>query len=679
MIVAQKRDGVLDIAISNPPVNALGISVRRGLVEAIVQAQSDDTVKSILIRGDDRLFSGGADIGEFGHPMEEPWLPAVVDIIEASAKPVVAAIHGAAMGGGLEIALGCHFRVATASAKLGLPEVKLGLIPGAGGTQRLPRLVGVDTALQMIVFGQPIAGTKAVEIGLVDALVEEATFLEEALAFARAVKGVRRTSEMPIAGGAEMVDRFLTEQGRKFAHLDAPKACAEAVRAATQLAFADGLRKEQELFTTLLRGDQSHALRHAFFAERAAAKVDGMPKDIAPWSILSVGVIGAGTMGGGISMNFLSAGIPVTLVETNREALDRGVGVIARNYQASAAKGRLRQEQVDAAMGLLTPTLEFDGLANCDLVIEAVYENMEIKREIFARLDRVMKPGAILASNTSFLDINEMAAVTRRPKDVLGLHFFSPANVMRLVEVIRGASTDLDTLATGMDIARKIGKVPVVSGVCYGFIGNRMLMARQNNAYALLLEGATPAQIDQVHTGFGMPMGPFQMADLAGVDIGWHRDPERIDSISDALCAQRRWGQKTGAGYYDYDEKRQPTPSPVVSRIIEDFRQRSGRSQRAVDEQEITVRTLYSLVNEGARILEEGIAQRASDIDVVWLTGYGWPAHTGGPMFWAQKIGLNLIVEGLNRYRDALGPDFMLSPLLARSAERGLLLDARAT
>ena len=457
---------------------------------------------------------------------------------------------------------------------------------------------------------------------------------------------------------------------RTFKGFEAPMKNLEAVRVATQKPYAEGVIEERKLFMELMSGTQAKAQQYFFFAERKASKIDGIPEDTKPREIRRVGVIGAGTMGGGISMNFLSAGIPVTIVEMNQEALDRGTGVMLKNYQASAKKGKLTDEQVGKAMGLLKPTLNFDDLAECDLIIEAVFEQMDIKKEIFARLDKVAKPGAILASNTSYLNIDEIAAATSRPQDVLGLHFFSPANIMKLLEVVRGAKTAPDVLVTAMALAKKIRKVAVVAGVCYGFIGNRMLIPRQTEATKLLLEGATPAQIDKVHVDFGMPMGPFQMADLAGVDIGWHRDPNRIENIRDALCAVDRWGQKKGAGFYDYDEKRRPSPSPKVQEIIEDFRAKAGVQPREISDQEIVERTLYTMVNEGAKILEEGMAQRASDIDVVWVYGYGWPVYRGGPMFWADTEGAAKIVEGLKRQEERMGGDFSFSKLLLEKAER---------
>lgn len=676
MIETKLHDDVLEIVMANPPVNALGAQVRQGLAKALADAQGDPAIKAIVIRGAGKMFSGGADITEFGKPPVDPWLPQVVDAIEASAKPVVAAIHGMALGGGLEVALGAHYRIANPKARLGLPEVSLGILPGAGGTQRLPRLVGVETALGMIVSGTPIAASKAAQAGLVDKLAEsDESLAAEAIAYARTLTAPRRTGDRSVSADPAVFEQFAAQNARKIKGLDAPQACIAAVKAATELPLDQGQEKERALFQQLVAGEQSKALRHVFFAERAAAKIDGLPKDIQLRPITKVGVIGAGTMGGGISMNFLSANIPVTMVEMAQDALDRGIGVMRKNYEATAAKGRLTAEQVEKAMGLITPTLDFSALADCDLIIEAVYENMDVKKEIFARLDGIAKPGAMLASNTSYLSIDEIAAATTRPQDVLGLHFFSPANVMKLVEVVRGAKTAPDALATGMDIARKIGKVPVVAGVCYGFIGNRMLIPRQANANALLLEGATPEQVDRVHTDFGMPMGPFQMADLAGVDIGWHRDPSRIESLQDALCAEGRWGQKKQAGFYDYDEKRRPTPSPVVATIIDDFRARAGIVPRDISDEEIMVRTLYSMVNEGAKILEEGIAQRASDIDVVWNYGYGWPRHKGGPMFWADTVGLDKIAQALTRYQQALGAEFTLSPLLLDCAAQGKPLD----
>ncbi len=668
-ITTERHDDVLVIISNNPPVNALGAAVRQGLEAGIKEGLADDSIKAMVIRCEGRTFFAGADITEFGKPFVEPGLPAVVDQIEASTKPVIAAIHGTALGGGCEVTLGCHYRIAVPSAKIGTPEVKLGLLPGAGGTQRIPRIAGVPLALEMTAKGDPISAKKALEAGLIDKIAGEDSLIEDAIAFAREKAGTTdlpRASKKTAQADPEAVAAFKKENARKFRGFDAPAANIACVEKASDgSSFEDGIAFERQEFMKLMMGTQSAAQRHIFFAERQAAKIDGIASDIALRPINKVGVIGAGTMGGGISMNFLSAGIPVTIVEMAQEALDRGTGVIRKNYEASAAKGRLKPEQVEAAMGALTPTLDFSALADCDLIIEAVYENMDVKKEIFAKLDSICKPGAILASNTSYLDVDEIATATQRPQDVVGMHFFSPANVMKLLEVVRGAKTADDVLATVMALSKKIKKVAVVAGVCDGFIGNRMLKPRQVEAMKLLMEGATPEQIDKVHVAFGMPMGPFQMSDLAGVDIGWHRDPNRIESIRDALAAEGRWGQKTQKGFYDYDEKRNPTPSPRVAEIIEDFRSKSNLQKREISDEEIIEKTLYTMVNEGALILEEKMAQRASDIDVVWIYGYGWPVYRGGPMFWADTEGLPKIVAGLERH------GFKVAELLKSKAESG--------
>jgi 3-hydroxyacyl-CoA dehydrogenase len=675
-ISVRKHGDVLIVLSNNPPVNALSTAVRQGLVDAIAEAEADDSVHAVVIACEGQTFFAGADITEFGKPPQQPWLPLVVDTIESCSKPVVAAIHGTAFGGGLEVALGCHYRVAVPSAKLGTPEVKLGLLPGAGGTQRLPRVVGVEQALEMCATGTPIGARQAFEVGLVDRLVE-GDLIPHAVAFAEEVRDIRplvRSSQRQdrIANVDPAVfDAFRKANARKFRGFDAPEANIEAVRAATLKPYAEGVIEERKLFMELMSGSQARAQQYFFFAERKANKIEGLPEGTAPRDVRKVGVVGAGTMGGGISMNFLSAGIPVTIVEMGQEALDRGTGLMRKNYEASAAKGKLTPEQVEKAMGLLNPTLDFEALADCDLIIEAVYENMDVKKEVFARLDKIAKPGAILASNTSYLDIDEIAASISRPGDVVGTHFFSPANIMKLLEVVRGAKTAPDVLLTAMQLGKKIRKVPVVAGVCHGFIGNRMLMPRQIEATKLLLEGASPEQVDRVHVEFGMPMGPFQMADLAGVDIGWHRDPKRIENVRDALCAIDRWGQKKGAGFYDYDDKRRPSPSPVVQQIIEDFARKQGVERREISDQEIVERTLYTMVNEGAKILEEGIAQRASDIDVVWVYGYGWPVYRGGPMFWADSVGPGEIVEGLKRQEARMKPEFSFSKLLLDKAAKG--------
>ena len=664
--VTMVKDGeVAVVIVNNPPVNALSWHVREGLKTHFEAALADDNVKAIVLRCDGGTFIAGADISEFGKAPRGPDFNAVLNMVEAATKPVVAAIHGTALGGGLETALVCHYRVAVPSAKLGVPEVKLGLLPGAGGTQRLPRVVGVEAAATMTSLGEPLPAPKAKELGLVDELAREDSLAADAIAFARAkiADGPRPTRERAVFGDVGVIEELKTKNAKRWRGFEAPYANLACVEAATRLPFEEGLAFERQEFMKLMMGSQSAAQRHIFFAERQAAKIDGLPKDIKLRDVKKVGIIGAGTMGGGIMMNFLQKGLPCTIVETQQDALDRGLGVVRKNYDASAAKGRFKPEQVDQMMGLITPSLDLDALADCDLIIEAVYENMDVKKEIFGKLDKIAKPGAILASNTSYLDVNEIAASTSRPGDVLGMHIFSPANVMKLLEVVRGDKTADDVLATAMAIGKKIGKVAVVAGVCHGFIGNRMLAPRQIEAQKLLLEGATPAQVDKVHVDFGMPMGPFQMSDLAGVDIGWHRDPNRIESIRDALCAEGRWGQKKQAGFYDYDDKRNPSESARVAEIIDEFRKRAGIEKREISEQEIIERTLYPMVNEGALILAEGKAQRASDIDVVWIYGYGWPVYRGGPMFWAGLEGTDKIAAALEKH------GFEVAPLLKEKAE----------
>jgi 3-hydroxyacyl-CoA dehydrogenase len=672
-VVTTRQDGdVLVVTSNNPPVNALGQAVRAGLAEAMATAASDDSIKAVVITCEGRTFFAGADITEFGKPPVGPSLPEVIDTIEASKKPVVAAIHGTALGGGLEVALGCHYRIAVASAKLGLPEVKLGLLPGAGGTQRLPRVVGVEAALPMIVKGDPIPAAAAERIGLVDKLVADDQLAESGVAFAKHVIGSdshpvssARADKIESGLGEEFFDNFRETEMRRLKGFEAPEACLQAVRAAAEMPFSDGVKKERELFGKLMTGTQSRALRHVFFAERAASKIDGIPADTPVLPINRVGILGAGTMGGGIAMNFLSAGIPVTLLEREQEALDRGVSIIRKNYERSAARGKFTAEQVEQCMGRLTPTLEMEDLADSDLVIEAVFENMDVKKEVFTKLDAIVKPGAILASNTSYLNVDEMAAVTTRPDHVLGLHFFSPANVMRLLEIVRAAKTAPAVLKTAMALSKKIGKVAVVSGVCHGFIGNRMLSPRQQAANAMLMQGIKPWEVDNSLTDFGMPMGPFQMADLAGLDLGWNREASKSETIRDVLCERDRRGQKTGKGFYDYDENRRRTPSAEVEEVIAGFVAKAGETPQSYSVEEIRNRLLFPMVNEGAKILEEGMAQRASDIDTVWINGYGWPAYTGGPMFWADMIGLDVVVEGLKSFGHEV------SPYLADKAAKG--------
>ena len=668
-IRTERHGDVLVIISDNPPVNALGAGVREGLEAGIKQGVADASITAMVIRCDGRTFFAGADITEFGRPPQGPGLGQVIDMIEAADKPVVAAIHGTALGGGCEVAMGCHYRVAVPSAKLGLPEVKLGLLPGAGGTQRLPRIAGVKLAVQMTALGDPISATPAADAGRVDRIVGEGSLEADAIAFAKEIADKRplpRASEKTVEPDPQAIEEFKKANGRKMRGFDAPAAniaCIE--KAASGASFREGVDYERQEFMKLMGGTQSAAQRYLFFAERQAAKVDDLPADVQLRPIRKVGVVGAGTMGGGISMNFLQAGIPVTIVETAQEALDRGTGVIRRNYDNSAKRGRYTAEKVDEMMGRLSPTLDLEQLKDCDLVIEAIYENMDAKKELFRKLDAICKPGAILASNTSYLNINEMADVTGRPGDVIGMHFFSPANVMRLLEVVRGAKTAPDVLATVMALAKPIGKVAVVSGVCPGFIGNRMLSQRGGPANTMLMQGVAPETIDKALTDFGMPMGVYQMGDLAGVDIGWHRDPNRVESLRDALAAKGRWGQKTKKGWYDYDDNRNPSPSPEVKQIIDEFRARSGQATKAYNDDEILGALLYPMVNEGAKILDEGVAQRASDIDVVWIYGYGWPVYRGGPMFWANTVGLDKVVAGL----EAQGVE--VAPLLRKKAAAG--------
>ena len=677
-VITTHREGeVLVVVSDNPPVNALGAAVRDGLVAAMKEAAGDDGVKAVVIRCDGRTFFAGADITEFGNPNPNAVdLNTVINTIEASAKPVVAAIHGTALGGGLEVALGCHYRVAVPSAKLGLPEVKLGLIPGAGGTQRLPRVVGVEAALPMVTSGDPIPAKLGATIGLIDEIVGEDSLEADAVAFARSVIGmeshpVSSARADKIAGtdpGA--FDAFRQANARRLRGFDAPEAAIKAVEIATSHPFSEGLPMERALFEPLLAGTQSAALRHLFFAERAANKIDDIPKDTPILPIAKVGVIGAGTMGGGITMNFLSAGIPVTMVEREQAPLDRGVATIRKNYENTAAKGRIKPEQVEQAMGLLTPSLNLEDLADCDLVIEAVFELMEIKKDVFGKLDAICKPGAILATNTSYLDVNEIAASTSRPEAVLGLHFFSPANVMRMLEVVRGAKTGASALATSMKLAKTIGKVAVVAGVCHGFIGNRILAARQTQGEAMLMEGILPARVDKVLTDFGFPMGPFQMADLAGLDIGWTKETSDPTRVRDVLVERDRRGQKTGAGFYDYAADRTRTESDEVNALILEFADKAGTRRNDVTDEEILERLLYPMINEAGLILEEGIAQRASDIDVMYVHGYGWPSYTGGPMFWASTTGLGKVVAGLEKHADKW-PDLKISTLLKDKAAKG--------
>ncbi|MBL8648163.1 MAG: enoyl-CoA hydratase/isomerase family protein [Sphingosinicella sp.] len=675
-VVDLSRDGeIAVITVNSPPVNALSAPVRDGIAEGVTSAVADAEVKAIVLICAGRTFIAGADITEFGKPPRGTSLHQMIDVIESATKPVIAAIHGTALGGGLETALGAHYRVAVPSAKLGLPEVKLGLLPGAGGTQRLPRVVGAEAALKMVTSGNPIGAKAALDSGLVDELVDEADLRGGAIAFAQKVvaenRPLKKIRDRSVTAEPALFAEFRAANARKFRGFDAPEANIKCIEAAVTLPFEEGMKRERELFMELMTGTQSAAQRHIFFAERQAARIKDLPEGTTPRSVKSVGVIGAGTMGGGISMNFLSAGIPVTIVETNPEALERGVGIMRKNYAASAAKGALKPEAVEANMGRLTPVLDLEALKDCDLIIEAVFEDMAVKKEIFAKLDRIAKPGAILASNTSYLDVDEIASATSRPQDVVGLHFFSPANVMKLLEVVRGAKTAPNVLATAMGLAKTIGKVAVVAGVCFGFIGNRMLRARQDQAQALILEGAMPWDVDRVLYDFGFPMGPFQMADLAGLDIGWSAATSKGETVRDRLCEAGKRGQKTGSGFYDYDEKRNRTPSKVAEEIILAKSAELGIARRQVSDAEILERCIYPMINEGAKILEEGIAQRPSDIDVAWIYGYGFPVYRGGPMFYGDTVGLKAVLEGLEKYEKVHGAAFKPAALLTKLAAEG--------
>ncbi|TVV74090.1 3-hydroxyacyl-CoA dehydrogenase NAD-binding domain-containing protein [Sphingomonas solaris] len=670
------RDGAIAIVtIDSPPVNALSATVRTGVAEAMAKAYADDTVAAIVLMCAGRTFFAGADITELGKPPIQPDLRALQRIVEDAPKPVIAAMHGTALGGGLELALVAHRRIAVPSAKCGLPEVKLGLMPGAGGTQRLPRVVGAERALEMMTSGEPIGADEAERIGLFDRLAAEGALREDAVAFARAVAAagepLEKVRDRPLTAEPGLFDAFRATHARRFRGLTAPENIIRSVEQAIPLSFEEGLTNERDLFRELLDGPQSAALRHVFFAERQAARVDALPKGIATLPVNRVGVIGAGTMGGGIAMNFANVGLPVTIVETRQEALDRGLGIIRRNYENSAKKGKLTADQVEQRMACLTGSLALDDLDDCDLVIEAVFEQMDVKQDLFRRLDAVAKPGAILATNTSYLDVDAIAAVTGRPESVLGLHFFSPANVMRLLEIVNADKTDPAVLATAVALARTIGKVGVVVGNCFGFVGNRMLAARHAQAEAVVNEGAMPWDVDRVIAGFGFAMGPFAMRDLVGLDVGWKREASTGATVREVLNEMGRHGQKTGGGYYDYDEKRTATPSPVAERAVFDFSAEQGIERRAVSDDEIRDRCLLAMVNEGAKILDEGIAQRASDIDTVWINGYGWPPYRGGPMFWADQVGLPVVLEKLNALAAAHGDVFVPSPLIERLVGSG--------
>ena len=680
MVDYNVEEGVAVLTLNNPPVNALSQGVRQGLKDGVEKALADDSAQAILVFCEGRTFIAGADISEFSSGPMEPNFHAVLSTMDGSPKPIVAAIHGTALGGGLETALCCNYRVTVGSAKFGLPEVNLGLLPGAGGTQRLPRVVGVEKTLAMVTSGVPIGAAEAHKLGLVDQLVE-GDLRAEALAFAKdkAAQGGShprvRDNDDKLQSAKDNPEIFAATRkmlARKTRGFLAPEYNIRCIEAAVNQPFDEGLKTEGKLFAELMSGPQSQAQQYFFFSERQAGKVPGLAEDAKELPIAKVGVIGGGLMGGGISMNFANVGVPVTIVETSQEALDRGLGTIRKNYENTARKGRLTEEAVEQRCGLIQGTLDMADLADCDLIIEAVFENMAVKKDIFTRLDGIAKQGAILASNTSALDLNEIASVTSRPESVIGLHFFSPANVMKLLEVVRGDKTSDAVIKTGMALAKRIRKVAVLVGVCPGFVGNRILFMRQIEASKLALEGAPIEQVDKVLFDFGFPMGAFQMGDLAGLDLGWDKDNSNPMDVKDRLCELGRRGQKTGAGFYDYDEKRMPTPAPVTAELFAEVAAAQGVTQGDISDEEILDRCLLPMINEGAKILDEGIAVRASDIDVTYVYGYGWPVYRGGPMHYANSLGLDKVLAKIRHYHESTGDDFWApSPLLVSLAEQG--------
>lgn len=683
----REQGDVAIITLNNPPVNGLGYETRAGIVDGINRASENTAIKAIVIAGEGKGFSGGADIREFNTPkaLQEPWLQTVIRIVEDCSKPVVAAIHGIAMGGGLELALGCHYRVAVAGAQIALPEVKLGILPGAGGTQRLPRILGLEPALNMIISGAPVMSEKLASTQLFDQMIQ-GDLLDGAIAFARKIADARplpKIRDIKIKyPNADGYLQFARNTVRTVAGpFPAPLKCVEAVAAAVSKKFDDGLKVERDLFLELVQTNESKALRHAFFGERAASKIPDVPADTPLRPIKSAAVIGAGTMGGGIAMNFANAGIPVQLLEAKQEALDKGLATIRKNYENTMKKGKLTQEQFNKRIALISGTMSYEAIGQADIVIEAVFEDMGVKEAVFKKLDEVMKPGAILASNTSTLDVDKIASFTKRPQDVIGTHFFSPANVMKLLEIVRGEKTAKDVLATTMALAKTIRKTGVVSGVCDGFIGNRMIEQYIRQAGFLLEEGCLPEQVDKAIEKFGFAMGPFRMSDLAGNDIGWYIRKRRYvekpevtySKIADLLCEKGRFGQKTSAGWYDYKPgDRKAYPSDEVNQMIIAHSKALGIERRKIADQEIIERLMYALVNEGALILEEGIALRASDIDMVYLTGYGFPLFRGGPMFHADTVGLSNVLMSINRYAKSAHPEaWVPAPLLKKLAAEG--------
>ena len=669
------KDEVAVITLNSPPVNALSANVREGLNNGVSAAIEDSSVKSIVIICEGRTFIAGADITEFGQAPKGPSLYEVQDMIENSPKPVVAAIHGTALGGGLEVALTCHYRIAVPSAKCGLPEVNLGLLPGAGGTQRLPRIVGAPKALIMMTSGEHVPANQCHDMGLVDEMANEANLEGDAIQFANRIVSEGK----PLVKVRDADEKIKSDKGndalfadfrksilRKTRGFLAPEYNIQCIEAAVNLPFEEGMKVEQDLFMKLMTGSQSAAQRYMFFAQRQVTKIPDIEKETPLKEIGSVGVIGAGTMGGGISMNFANVGIPVTIIEQSQERLDKGISIIRKNYENTAAKGRITSEQVEERMSLINGQTSIEALNTQDLIIEAVFENMDLKKDIFKQLDNICKEGAILASNTSALDVNEIADVTNRPEDVIGLHFFSPANVMKLLEIVRGDKTSKSVVASSLAVAKRIQKIAAVVGVCPGFVGNRILAQRQREANKLILEGALPWDIDDALFDFGFPMGPFAMSDLAGLDIGWNKETSNSETLRDVLCEAGRLGQKSGKGFYVYDENRNKSPDPEVEALIKKFGEERQIQMRDISKEEILERCLYPMINEGFKILEEGMAIRASDIDIVWTNGYGWPVYEGGPMFYGNLVGYDKVLAWLQNAEKELGPEFKPSTYLER-------------
>ena len=675
------NENIAILTLNSPPVNALSANVRDGLDIGIKAAIANNNVEAIVLICDGRTFIAGADISEFGKEPKGPSLFEVQEELENSPKPIIAAIHGTALGGGLEVALTCHYRIAVPSAKCGLPEVSLGLLPGAGGTQRLPRLVGVEQALKMVTSGTHLSADKCLKSGLIDKMASENQLLEDSTSFAkeilannRPLKKVRDMDEKVIAarGNDQLFSDFRKSIARKTRGFLAPEYNIQCIEAAVNKSFEEGIKVERDLFLKLVTGNQSAAQRYFFFSQRQVAKIPDIPRETEKLKINEVGIIGAGTMGGGIAMNFANANIPVTIVEQNQERLDKGIGIIRKNYENTASKGRISIEDVEKRMSLINGDVSINSLSEKDLIIEAVFENMDLKKEIFSKLNTVAKNGAILATNTSGLDINEIASTTDRPENVIGLHFFSPANVMKLLEVVRGEKTSNEVIATSMAMAKSIGKIAALVGVCPGFVGNRILAQRQREANKLILEGALPWDIDDALFDFGFPMGPFAMSDLAGLDIGWNKETSRGETIREKLCENDRFGQKSGKGFYIYDENRNKSSDPEVEELIINFAQEKQIKRRSINKEEIIERCLYPMINEGFKILEEGMAIRASDIDIIWINGYGWPVYEGGPMFYGNLIGFEKILEWLKKMEEEYGADFTPSPYLEKVVKEKL-------